>query len=86
MFRIWNPDEIVGWPIAIFLAVNFVVGALTFFLARFMFAVARLLDGEPLPEGEASTGLQARLAGNDWVWPIVALAFLVGGMLQIAAA
>lgn len=86
LFRIWNPDEIVGWPIAIFLAVNFVVGALIFFLALLMCAGAHLLDGEPLPDGEASTALEARLAANDWVWPFVALAFLAGGMLQILAA
>jgi hypothetical protein len=86
LFLIWRPGEIVGWPIAIVLAANFVVAALVFVPALFMYMAAGVLDGEPLPEGEASTGLQARLAGNDWVWPLVALTFLLGGMLQIASA
>jgi hypothetical protein len=81
-----DPPAYIGWPLAIAVATVAVTGAIAFFLALFMCAGAYFLDGEPLPEGEASTALQARLAGNDWIWPIVALAFLVGGMLQIAAA
>lgn len=77
-----DPPAAIGWPLAIVA----VTGAVAFCLALFMCAGACFLDGEPLPAGEASTSLQARLAVNDWVWPLVALAFLVGGMLQIAAA
>lgn len=86
LLQIWNPDAIVGWPVAIFLAANFVLGGLAFFLALLMCAGAHLLDGEPLPDGEASTALEARLAANDWIWPFIALAFLTGGILQVAAA
>jgi hypothetical protein len=86
LFRIWSPDEIVGWPVAIFLIANFVVGTLVFLLALLMYLGAQLLDGEPLPDGEASTALEARLAANDWIWPFIALAFLAGGILQVAAA
>jgi hypothetical protein len=87
LFRMWDPRAIIGWPMAIVLVVNFVVAALVFVLALFMYTGARLVGGaEPLPDGEALTVLQARLAANDWIWPIVALAFLVGGMLQILAA
>jgi hypothetical protein len=86
LFRIWNPDEIIGWPIAIILVANFVIGALIFFLALLMYLGAQLLDGEPLPDGEATTALEDRLAANDWIWPFVALAFLAGGILQVAAA
>ncbi len=81
-----DPPEAVGWPIAIFLTVNFLAAALIFFLALLMTTGAHLLDGEPLPDGEASTALETRLAANDWVWPFVALAFLGGGILQVAAA
>jgi hypothetical protein len=81
-----DPPAYIGWPLAIAIAALALTGAIVFFLALFMCAGAYFLDGEPLPDGEASTGLQARLAGNDWVWPFVALAFLVGGILQVAAA
>jgi hypothetical protein len=81
-----DPPAYIGWPLAIATAALAITGSIVFFLALFMCAGAYFLDGEPLPDGEASTGLQARLAGNDWVWPLVALAFLVGGILQIAAA
>jgi hypothetical protein len=86
LFRIWSPDAIVGWPVAIILVANFVVSALIFLLVLLMYLGAQLLEGEPLPDGEASTGLEARLAANDWIWPFVALAFLAGGILQVAAA
>ena len=112
-----DPPASIGWPLAIAIAAVAITGAIAFLLALFMCIGAYFFDGEPLPEGEASTamsgnsgddghppiaeghprerelagreastGLQARLAGNDWVWPVVALAFLVGGILQIAAA
>jgi hypothetical protein len=81
-----EPPPAIGWPLAIAIVTFALTGAIAFCLALFMCAGAQMVDGKPLPEGEASTGLRARLAGNDWVWPLVALAFLVGGMLQIAAA
>jgi hypothetical protein len=85
LFWIWSPDGIVGWPVAILLAANFAVGALIFLLALLMYLDAHLLDGGPLPDGEVATALEARLAADDWVWPFVVLAFLTGGILQIAA-
>jgi hypothetical protein len=85
MFGMWSPDEIVGWPVAIILVANFVAGALMFLLALLMYFGAGLLGGEPLPDGGASTGVKARLDANEWVWPFVALAFLTGGILQVAA-
>ena len=81
-----EPPAAVGWPLAIAVVAFFVAGAIVFFLALLMCLGAQLLDGEPLPEGEALTGLEARLAANDWVWPFIALAFLAGGILQVAAA
>ena len=81
-----DPPAYIGWPLTIAIAALAIVGAIVFFLALFMCAGAYFLNGEPLPDGEASTGLQARLAANDWVWPLVALAFLAGGILQVAAA
>jgi hypothetical protein len=81
-----DPPAYIGWPLAIASAALAITGAIAFCLALFMYGGAYFLDGEPLPDGEASTGLQARLAANDWVWPLVALAFLLGGILQVAAA
>lgn len=81
-----DPPVYIGWPLAIAIGAFALAAAIAFFLALFMCAGAYFLDGESLPEGEASTGLQARLAGNNWVWSLVALVFLVGGLLQIAAA
>jgi heme/copper-type cytochrome/quinol oxidase subunit 2 len=85
--RVLGPPAAIGWPLAIAAVAFAVTGAIVLCLALFMFASAVLVaDEEPLPDGEALTGLQARLAGNDWVWPFVALAFLVGGILQVVAA
>jgi hypothetical protein len=86
LFGVWNPDEIIGLLVAIILVANFVVSALILLLALLMYFGAQLLDGEPLPDGEASTALEARLAASNWIWPFVALAFLAGGILQVAAA
>jgi hypothetical protein len=85
LFLAWSPGEIVGWPIAILLAANFIVATPIFLLVLFVWGGAQIVDGEALADGEALTSLQARLDAN-WVWPIVALAFLVGGLLQLAAA
>lgn len=81
-----EPPAAIGWPLAIAVVVFFVAGAIVFFFALLMYLGAHLLDGEPFPDGEASTALEARLAANDWIWPFIALAFLAGGILQIAAA
>jgi hypothetical protein len=86
LFRMWSPCEIVGWPIAILILVNFVVALLVLVLSLFMYTGARLVGGaELLPDGEPVTALRARLAANNWIWPIVALTFLGGGVLQIIA-
>jgi len=81
-----GPPAAVAWPLAIAVVAFFVAGAVVFFFALLMYLGAHLLDGEPLPDGEALTALEARLAANDWVWPFIALAFLAGGILQVAAA
>jgi hypothetical protein len=81
-----DPPPAIGWPLAIAVVAFAVTGVVAFCLTLFMCAGAYFLDGEPLPDGEALTALEARLTANDWVWPTVALAFLAGGMLQIAAA
>jgi hypothetical protein len=81
-----DPPAAIGWPLAIAASAFALTGAIVLFLALFMCTGAYLLDGEPAPDGEASTALEARLTANDWIWPLVALAFLAGGILQIAAA
>jgi hypothetical protein len=81
-----DPPAAIGWPIAIAVVALAITGAVAFCLALFMCIGAYFLDGEPLPDGEAMTALQNRLAANDWIWPLVALSFLTGGILQIAAA
>lgn len=80
-----DPPPAIFWLLAVAVVALALTGAIAFCLALFMCAGAYFLDGVPLPDGEASTALQARLANNNWVWPLVAFAFLVGGILQIAA-
>jgi hypothetical protein len=51
-----------------------------------MYGSAQLVEQQSLPDGQATTALQARFAEKAWVWPLVGFAFLLGGILQIAVA
>lgn len=82
----WNPPAILGWLVAIPIALVAVAGALVLVLAFVMFGAALLVSDESLPDGRALTALEAHLNGNDWIWPLVGLAVLIGGFLQVAAA
>ena len=83
-----DPPPAIAWPLAIAVVVFAVTGAVVLCLALFMSTGAILVaDSAPLPDGEASTApSKPASTRNDWAWPLVALAFLAGGILQIAAA
>ncbi len=55
-------------------------------VAMFMYVGSLFIGRELAPDGEALTALQSRLNANDWIWPIVGLVFVLGGMLQVAVA
>jgi hypothetical protein len=82
----WAPNGVVAWPLVIPTLVIFVAGVLVFVGALVVYVSAQVLEQQSLPDGEAMTTLQSRIAENDWVWPLVGLAFLLGGILQIAVA
>ncbi|HEY6549713.1 MAG TPA: hypothetical protein VIY71_00780 [Solirubrobacterales bacterium] len=82
----WTPNEVVAWLIVIPAVLLFLSGALVCILAMFMMVGALLVGKDPPPDGKALTALQGRLDANDWIWPLVGLAFVLGGMLQIAVA
>jgi hypothetical protein len=87
LFSAWDPPGALGWSIAIPLLLVSVLSALALVLTALMYAGGLAVgDGEPLPDGRALTTLEARLNGNDWIWPLVGLVVVVGGLLQIAAA
>lgn len=83
---VWVPVEAVGWLIAIPALLILLTGAITFMLATFMFAGSLFIDGTPHPDGEVLTVLRGRLDANDWIWPLVGLVFVLGGVLQVASA
>jgi len=82
----WAPGGVLEWVLGIPSLLLFTTGALVFFGALLMFASAQALEHQSLPDGRATTTLQDLIAKNDWIWPLVGLAFLLGGILQIAAA
>lgn len=82
----WTPNEAVAWMIVIPAVLLFLTGAVVYILAMFMLVGALLVGKNPPPDGKALTALQDRLDTNDWIWPPVGLAFVLGGMLQIAVA
>ena len=82
----WTPNEAVAWMIVIPAVLLFFTGAVVYIVAMFMMAGTLLVGKDPLPDGKALTALQGRLDANDWIWPPVGLAFVLGGMLQIAVA
>ena len=80
------PVEGLAWLIAIPALVTFVTGVVACVLAMFMYVGSLFIGRELAPDGEALIPLQSRLNANDWIWPIVGLVFVLGGMLQVAAA
>jgi len=82
----WQLPPVVEWPVAIGLLLLFVLGGVVLLLALTMFGAVRLHSGGSAPRGRALIALRAQLRASDWPWPLVGLAFLAGGVLQIAAA
>jgi hypothetical protein len=82
----WVPTEVLAWLLVIPALVIFATGILVFMGALLMYGAAQLLNHQSLPDGRAMTTLQSRIAENDWVWPLVGLAFIVGGILQMVVA
>jgi hypothetical protein len=82
----WASTNAVAWLLAIPALLVLMMGVVTLLGSLLMYGSARLVDRQSLPDGRAMTTLQARIAENDWIWPLVGLAFLLGGIFQIAAA
>jgi hypothetical protein len=82
----WAPNQLVGWSLAIPILLFFLTGTLVYIGAMFMTVGALMTSTAPPPDGEAVTALHDRLTASDWIWPLLGLAFLVGGILQIAVA
>lgn len=77
------PTGAVGWAIAVPALALFAFSAIVFVLSMFMLLGAVLAPQNPLPDGEAATGAQARLAASGWVWPALGLVVVIGGLLQV---
>jgi hypothetical protein len=75
---------VVGWPLVIGSLLFFMLGAVVLLLALVMFGAVRVAGGAGAPRGKALIALRAQLRSSEWAWPIVGLAFLAGGVLQIA--
>lgn len=82
----WVPVEAAGRLIAVPALLIFFTGAISFALATFMFAGSLVIDGAEHSDGEALTVLRGHLDANDWIWPLVGLVFMLGGVLQVVAA
>jgi hypothetical protein len=82
----WIPTALVGWLLIVPVLLISLTGALVFMGSLLMYGSAQLLERQSLPDGQAMTTLQGRIGENDWIWPLVGLAFLLGGILQIAGA
>jgi MFS family permease len=78
-----TPPGPIGFAVAVPALLILASAALVFVLAMFMFLGVVISPKEPLPEGEALTGLQARLAQSTWFWPLMAPVFVIGGLLQL---
>jgi hypothetical protein len=76
----------LGWLIAIPASLILISGALVYVLVMFMVVGSLFVGKEPPPDGKALTALRDRIDANDWVWPLIGAAFLIGGALQIAVA
>ena len=79
-------NAIVGWALAVPALLIFLGGIVALLGSLLMYGSALLVEQKSLPDGRAATALQARIAERDWVWPLVGLAFLLGGILQLAVA
>lgn len=77
------PPGLVGLLVALPALFLLVAGFALFVLAMLMFAGAVLAPADPLPDGEALTGVYSRLADQDWVWPLLGLAIVAGGFMQM---
>jgi len=80
------PNAFVGWALVIPALLIFLGGIAALLGSLLMYGSAQLVEQQSLPDGRAATTLQARIAERDWVWPLVGLAFLLGGILQLAVA
>jgi len=79
-------NVIVEWALAILSLLIFMGGIVALLGSLLMYGSALLVEEQSLPDGQATTALQARFGEKDWIWPLVGLAFLLGGALQIAVA
>jgi ABC-type uncharacterized transport system permease subunit len=82
----WVPAEAIAWPLVVLALLTFATGIVVFMGSLLVYVSAQVLEQQSLPDGRAMTTLQSRIAENDWIWPLVGLAFLLGGILQIAVA
>lgn len=82
----WAPDGVAGWLLLLPTLLIFLTGVLVQVGAMLMYVSTQVFEHQSLPDGEAMTTLQARITENSWIWPLVGFAFLLGGILQIAAA
>jgi hypothetical protein len=82
----WASSNAVAWLLGIPALLVLMAGIVALLGSLLMYGSARLVDRQSLPDGRAMTTLQARIGENDWIWPLVGLAFLLGGILQMAAA
>jgi MFS family permease len=78
-----TPPGPIGFVVAVPALLILASAALVFVLAMFMFLGVVISPQKPLPEGEAMTGLQTRLAESSWFWPLMAPVFVIGGLLQL---
>jgi hypothetical protein len=79
-------NVIVEGVLTIISLLIFMGGIVALLGSLLMYGSALLVEQQSLPDGQATTALQARFAENNWIWPLVGLAFLLGGILQMAAA
>lgn len=78
-----TPPGPIGFAVAVPALLLLAFAALVFVLAMFIFVGVMVSPNEPLPEGEALTGLQTRLAESTWFWPLMVPVFVIGGLLQL---
>lgn len=78
-----TPPGPLGFVVAIPVLLVFACTALLLLLSMLMFVAVVISPLEPLPEGEAMTGLQARLTESRWFWPLLIPVFVIGGLLQL---
>jgi len=78
-----TPPGLLGFMIAIPVLLVFGGAALLLMLSMLMFMAVMISPLEPLPEGEAMTGLQARLTESRWSGPVLVAVLVIGGLLQL---